>query len=52
MLSGKNKVIYRNILSDEFALDDELLDTIRHINRTVHSKLPTSTLTRNITWTA
>ena len=46
----QNKVI-TEFLSDEFALDDELLDTIRHINRTVHSKLPTSTLTRNITWT-
>jgi len=46
----QNKVI-TEYLSDEYALDDELLDTIRHINRTVHSKLPTSTLTRNITWT-
>ncbi len=46
----QNKVI-SEYLSDEYALDDELLDTVRHINRTVHSKLPTSTLTRNITWT-
>jgi DNA repair exonuclease SbcCD ATPase subunit len=46
----QNKVI-TEYLSDEYALDDELLDTVRHINRTVHSKLPTSTLTRNITWT-
>ena len=46
----QNKVI-SEYLTDEYALDDELLDTIRHINRTVHSKLPTSTLTRNITWT-
>ena len=45
----QNKVI-TEYLSDEYALDDELLDTIRHINRTVHSKLPTSTLTRNVTW--
>jgi DNA repair exonuclease SbcCD ATPase subunit/predicted MPP superfamily phosphohydrolase len=45
----QNKVI-TEYLTDEYALDDELLDTIRHINRTVHSKLPTSTLTRNITW--
>ena len=45
----QNKVI-TEYLSDEFALDDDLLDTVRHINRTVHSKLPTSTLTRNITW--
>jgi len=46
----QNKVI-TEYLTDEYALDDELLDTVRHINRTIHSKLPTSTLTRNITWT-
>jgi len=46
----QNKVI-TDYLSDEYALDDTLLDTIRYINRQVHSKLPTSTLTRNITWT-
>jgi len=46
----QNKVI-TDYLVDEFALDDELLDTIRHINRTVHSKLPVNTLTRNISWT-
>jgi len=46
----QNKVI-TEYLTDEYALDDTLLDTVRHINRTVHSKLPTSTLTRNITWT-
>ena len=45
----QNKVI-TEYLSDEYALDDTLLDTIRHINRTVHSKLPANTLTRNITW--
>jgi len=45
----QNNVI-TEYLSDEFALDDELLDTVRHINRIVHSKLPTNTLTRNITW--
>jgi DNA repair exonuclease SbcCD ATPase subunit/predicted MPP superfamily phosphohydrolase len=39
----QNKVI-TEYLTDEYALDDDLLDTIRH------SKLPTSTLTRNITW--
>jgi len=60
---SKNKINFGNVrdvewqnnviteyLTDEFALDDELLDTVRHINRTVHSKLPTNTLTRNITW--
>jgi len=46
----QNNVI-TDYLTDKFALDDELLDTIRHINRTVHSKLPTNILTRNITWT-
>jgi len=46
----QNKVI-TEYLSDEFALDDELLDTVRHINRTVHSKLPANISTRNITWT-
>ena len=46
----QNKVI-TDYLADEYALDDDLLDTIRHINRKVHSKLPTTTLTRNITWT-
>jgi len=45
----QNKVI-TDYLTDEYALDDALLDTIRYINRQVHSKLPTSTLTRNITW--
>ena len=60
---AKNKINFGNVrdvewqnnviteyLSDEYALDDNLLDTIRHINRTVHSKLPTNTLTRNISW--
>tara|TARA_R110000824_G_scaffold195397_2_gene378134 strand:- start:1137 stop:4298 length:3162 start_codon:yes stop_codon:yes gene_type:complete len=46
----QNNVI-TEYLSDEFALDDELLDTVRYINRTVHSKLPANTLTRNISWT-
>ena len=43
--------VITDYLSDEYGLDDKLLDTIRHINRTVHSKLPANTLTRNITWT-
>jgi DNA repair exonuclease SbcCD ATPase subunit/predicted MPP superfamily phosphohydrolase len=38
-------------LSDEHALDEEMLDCVRHINRTVHSKLPDSELTRNVIWT-
>ena len=45
----QNEVI-TEYLSDTFALDDTLLDTIRHINRNVHSKLPTDQVTRNITW--
>jgi DNA repair exonuclease SbcCD ATPase subunit/predicted MPP superfamily phosphohydrolase len=49
-MEWQNTVI-TEFLSQEYALDDELLDTVRHINRTVHSKLPTNTFTRNITWT-
>ena len=45
----QNKTI-TEYLSDEFGLDEVLLDTIRHINRNVHSKLPTSLVTRNISW--
>jgi len=45
----QNKVI-TDYLSDTYALDDALLDTVRHINRNVHSKLPTGQVTRNITW--
>ena len=45
----QNKTI-TEYLSDEFGLDEVLLDTIRHINRNVHSKLPVSLVTRNITW--
>jgi len=45
----QNKTI-TEYLSDEYGLDEVLLDTIRHINRNVHSKLPTSLITRNITW--
>ena len=43
----QNNVI-TDYLTVEYALDDDLLDTIRHINRTVHSNLPTNVLTRNI----
>jgi DNA repair exonuclease SbcCD ATPase subunit len=45
----QNKTI-TEYLSDEYVLDEVLLDTIRHINRNVHSKLPVSFVTRNITW--
>ena len=45
----QNKTI-SDYLSDEFGLAETLLDTIRHINRNVHSKLPTELITRNITW--
>lgn len=38
-------------LNDEYALDEELLDCVRHINRTVHGKLPESEITRNALWT-
>jgi len=45
----QNKVI-SEYLYNELALDDETLDVVRHINRTVHSKLPDSELTRNVIW--
>jgi len=45
----QNKVI-TDYLTDEFALDDTMLDCVRHINRTVHSKLSESDITRNKIW--
>ena len=45
----QNKMI-TEYLSDEYALEEDLLDTIRFINRNVHSKLPSNLVTRNITW--
>ena len=45
----QNNVI-TEYLSDEYGLDEVLLDSVRHINRNVHSKLPTSLITRNIAW--
>lgn len=45
----QNKII-TEYLTDEFALDDNMLDCVRHINRTVHSKLSDSEITRNKLW--
>lgn len=45
----QNKVI-TEYLDNEYALDDEMLDVVRHINRTVHSKLTQSDITRNKLW--
>jgi DNA repair exonuclease SbcCD ATPase subunit len=45
----QNKII-TEYLVDEFAVDDVTLDTIRHINRMVHTKLPDQELTRNVVW--
>jgi DNA repair exonuclease SbcCD ATPase subunit/predicted MPP superfamily phosphohydrolase len=42
--------IITDYLTDELALDDKMLDTVRHINRTVFSKLTDSELTRNVVW--
>ena len=42
--------IMTDYLTDEFALDDKMLDCVRHINRTVFSKLTDSELTRNVVW--
>jgi DNA repair exonuclease SbcCD ATPase subunit len=38
-------------LENKFALDDEMLDGIRHVNRTVNSGLPTLEISRNVSWT-
>ena len=45
----QNKVI-TEYLDNEYALDDDMLDIVRHINRTVHSKLTQSDITRNKLW--
>lgn len=45
----QNKLI-TEYLSNTYALDDVTLDTVRHINRTVHSKTQDLLNTRNITW--
>ena len=45
----QNRVI-TDYLTDKFALDDVMLDTVRHINRTVHAKLTDTELTRNVVW--
>lgn len=45
----QNNVI-SDYLNSEHAISDEMLDVVRHINRTVHSKLPDSEITRNVVW--
>lgn len=45
----QNKLI-TEYLNANYALDDVTLDTVRHINRTVHSKTQDLLNTRNITW--
>ena len=45
----QNNVI-SEYLTDTFGLSDIMLDVVRHINRTVHSKLTNAQLTRNVTW--
>jgi DNA repair exonuclease SbcCD ATPase subunit/DNA repair exonuclease SbcCD nuclease subunit len=45
----QNKII-SDYLDSEHAVSDEMLDIVRHINRTVHSKLPDSEITRNVVW--
>ena len=37
-------------LENKFALDDEMLDGVRHINRTVNSGLPNLEVSRNVSW--
>jgi DNA repair exonuclease SbcCD ATPase subunit/predicted MPP superfamily phosphohydrolase len=48
-LEWQNKII-TDYLFNEFALDSELLDAVRYINRMVHTKLPDSDSTRNVVW--
>lgn len=38
-------------LDNKFALDDVMLDGVRHVNRTVNSSLPKLETNRNIAWT-
>ena len=45
----QNKLI-TEYLNANYALDDVTLDTVRHINRTVHSKTQDLLNTRNIMW--
>ena len=45
----QNNVI-SEYLTDTHGLSDTMLDVVRHINRTVHSKLTDAELTRNVTW--
>ena len=37
-------------LENKFALDDEMLDGVRHVNRTVNSGLPNLEINRNVSW--
>ncbi len=45
----QNKII-SDYLDSTHAVSDEMLDIVRYINRTVHSKLPDSEITRNVVW--
>jgi len=38
-------------LENKFSLDDEILDGVRHVNRTVNSSLPNLEISRNVSWT-
>jgi DNA repair exonuclease SbcCD ATPase subunit/DNA repair exonuclease SbcCD nuclease subunit len=37
-------------LDNKFALDDTMLDGIRHVNRTVNSSMPHLEISRNVSW--
>ena len=37
-------------LENKFALEDEILDGIRYVNRTVNSSLPSLEISRNVSW--
>ena len=42
--------IITEYLNDTYAPSESMLDIVRHINRTVHSKLTDAELTRNVIW--
>jgi len=48
-VESQNKII-SEYLTDNYVISEPVLDAIRHINRTVHSKIPELVANRNVTW--
>ena len=48
-VESQNKII-SDYLTNNFGVSDTITDAVRHINRKIHSKLPESEVSRNITW--